>query len=598
VSDVLIRRVISILRGSRLQELATNFLPGLLAGAQIAGLLFFLNPHLPFGWWPLLRTGAVLGLYLGVGSGIVLSYFTWSRPGLAQRLLPWTITAVLVVAAVVDWTQASYLAFFVPPGVNQRLIKAAAGLTVAALLGFYTALLHTVPRRPYRRRYVVFLVVLSLASVYFLAERREAFKPPILPTPRPSAVELDPGLNLILVGLEGASLDAILPMAEQGQLPFFAKLIEEGAYGRLSPLSPTFPEALWTTLAAGRFPYKHGILGSSLWTSPFLPGNPEFRLLPAGPLLPDHLVPGLRRRSADADLRSALALWEIFDRLQLPSGVVGWPATFPVRRVSAFTFSDRYFSGVFSAAAALPPELAERGVFFRVASEELDPDAAAAFGDEVPMEILRVFTEDVWRETLTLFLMDQRQELRSLFLLLPGLGEASRLSFGGYSSFLLGGRQEKKGREAAQILTAYYRHLDSFLSQLWERPPGAKILAVVSPFGVTAPTGWRRLWMGLSRRSVEGSYQPTSDGVFFLLGSGVRANHFLSEAGVLDVMPTLLYGVGLPISRDLDGRVLITAFDSAFLAQTPLTFVPSYETLARETPPAPESPPAGAQSSP
>jgi hypothetical protein len=46
-------------------------------------------------------------------------------------------------------------------------------------------------------------------------------------------------------------------------------------------------------------------------------------------------------------------------------------------------------------------------------------------------------------------------------------------------------------------------------------------------------------------------------------------------------MPTALYAMGLPIARDLDGRVLTGAFASGFLARQPLTFIPSYETLDR-----------------
>ena len=72
--------------------------------------------------------------------------------------------------------------------------------------------------------------------------------------PLPAAVEIQPQLNLVVVGLSGATLDVVLPLAEQGQLPFFLKLIEEGAYGRLSSFSPTVPEALWTALATGRSP--------------------------------------------------------------------------------------------------------------------------------------------------------------------------------------------------------------------------------------------------------------------------------------------------------------------------------------------------------
>ena len=49
-------------------------------------------------------------------------------------------------------------------------------------------------------------------------------------------------------------------------------------------------------------------------------------------------------------------------------------------------------------------------------------------------------------------------------------------------------------------------------------------------------------------------------------------------------MPTLVYGMRFPVARDLDGRVLVSAFEPAFLARTPLTFVPSYETLATDSP--------------
>ncbi len=50
-------------------------------------------------------------------------------------------------------------------------------------------------------------------------------------------------------------------------------------------------------------------------------------------------------------------------------------------------------------------------------------------------------------------------------------------------------------------------------------------------------------------------------------------------------MPTVLYGLHFPIAGDLDGRVLTAAFEASFLARNPLTFVPSYETLAARAEP-------------
>jgi hypothetical protein len=64
------------------------------------------------------------------------------------------------------------------------------------------------------------------------------------------------------------------------------------------------------------------------------------------------------------------------------------------------------------------------------------------------------------------------------------------------------------------------------------------------------------------------------------------------------VAPTLLYLMGLPVARDMEGRVLTEILDPDFARQNPLTFIPSYESLAvapatpglplEELPPLPE----------
>ena len=529
----------------------------------------------------------MLGVVSGIVSAFLLSIYTWSRPGLARRQLPWMIVAVLAGAAALSWLQASYLDYYIPPGINVRLIKAAIGLSLATLICFYTALLHVAPARSYGRRSILLFFLLGLFSVYLLGERRKAFQPTLPAAPLPAAVAIEPRLNLVVVGLTGATLDVVLPLAEQGQLPFFLRLIEEGAYGRLASFPPTAPDALWTSLATGRFPYRHGVLGPSVYSSPVLFGGHPIRLLPGGPLWEKPFIPGFVRRQLDSDMRRNPALWEIFDRLGVPSGIVDWPATSPVGELPSFVFSDRYFDGDFSANSARPPELSERGILFQVDSRELDSEITAEFGEVVPEEVLDALAGDRWRQTLTLFLLDQRQEIRALFLLLPGLGKVSELTFGGYTASHLDAQQQDSYQASAQVLTAYYRQLDAFLDQLWQRIPGTKTLAVASPFGVGTATGWRRVVNGITGRSVEGTYHPTTDGAIFLLGDGIQPNQFLDDAGVLDVMPTLLYAAGCPIGRDFDGRVLISAFEPSFLAQTPLTFVPSYETVSGDQQPAP-----------
>lgn len=565
------------------RELAINLLPGLLAGAQLAGLLLFLNPDIPFDWLRFFGAAAVLGIPFSLVSMIVLSLYSWRSPGRSFRVLPWAITAVLAGAAAVDWLQASFLAFYTPPGINVRLIKAALLLSFAAVVLFYTALLHSYPPKPYGKRSILLFLLLSVASVYALGERREAYRPRLESAPLPSLVELEEGPTLFVVGLEGATLDAILPLVQKSQLPFFGQIIDQGVHARLESLSPTLRSALWTSLATGKYPYKHGVLSESALRMEFYADEPLLTLLPWRLPFPDRLVPGVRRLRPDATSRRGLALWEIYSRLNIRTGVVSWPSLYPVTETSTFTFSERYFAGNFSALAALPPEVAERGILFQVGQNELGPETAAAFED-APSEVLGALADDVWRESLSLFLLEQHQDLKRLFVLLPGLGEVSKRYLGGFSAFELEGVRNDRRRRAAQFVTAYYRHLDGYLSALWEREQGPKLLAVVSAFGTQSPEGWRRVWYSTSGRADEGTFRPADDGVLFLLGDGFRNGHFLERAELVDVMPTLLYASRLPISRELDGQVLADAFSPSFLAQTPFSFVPSYETLVGEPP--------------
>jgi len=558
--------------------LGMNAFPGFLAGAHFANLLFFLNPELPFSVGTLTRTALLYGALLGTFSCLLLTPFTWSKGRRAQRLLPWMITLVLATVAIADWVYASRYSFYLPPGIIRRMIKAAIWLTLTSLLAFYTALLHAVHHRPYGWRSRYGLVALALASIYVMAERREAFKPAIPPVPRSSAVESGQRPKLLVIGLGGGSLDAVLPLARQGRLPFFSRLLEEGVYARPKSFTPVQGEALWTTLATSRLPYKHGIVSDTVYSADFLAEGVRLGLLPVFPgallwraLHPPQLV--------DASLRRTLAAWDVLERLQFPSGIMGWPVTDPVPADNAYAFSHRYFQGYFHGPMAQPRELAERGVLFQVDPEEIDPALLEDLDNRAPYSYLQALAGDLWRETLTLFMLEQQPETRAIFLMLPGLAQVSRQNFGGFAAVQFSGVRRQPYLDAADLVTNYYRHLDQFLAQLWERESGPRIFVVVSAYGFEAPEGWRKLWAQLTGGPTRGRSQRAPDGLFLMIGDGVRAGEFLEGVELVDIMPTLLYALGFPIARDLDGQVLTGAFSGTFLARHPLTFVPSYETL-------------------
>jgi hypothetical protein len=534
-----------------LAVLGGGFAPGALAGLQLAGLIFFLNPRLPFAFGPVLRGCLVYGALLGLASLLLHLPFTWGRPRRARRVLPWSFTVALAASALLDWSHRYYYAFYLPPGINDRLIKTALWLTLGTLIAFYTALLHTLHRRRYGRRSRWGLTLVAALSVYAMVERREAFHPRPPAAPRPAAVEAGRRPKLWVIGIDSATLDAILPLAGQGRLPFLATVLQNGAYGRLGTLIPTRRDAMWTTLATGKYPFKHGINGRRSYPADFIAPGAELRLLPTGLWFQRWGTLGARPLPPDTPAREALALWEILPRLGVPAGVVGWPAARPEAGEATFDLPESFFRG-------------------RVTSAR----GPGALADSL--------NADLWRQAVTLSLADRNPRVEAVFLLLPGLREVSHRWFGGFNAVQFEGEQSGGGgRAAAERVAAYYARLDDMLEALWKRGEGPRLLAVVSAYGV-ASRGGSRVWGQVAPgAALGGEFQGGPDGALLLYGEGIRPGALLTGARLVDVAPTLLYGLGFPVARDLDGQVLTAAFDKSFLRRNPLSFFPSYEGLAR-----------------
>jgi hypothetical protein len=71
------------------------------------------------------------------------------------------------------------------------------------------------------------------------------------------------------------------------------------------------------------------------------------------------------------------------------------------------------------------------------------------------------------------------------------------------------------------------------------------------------------------------------EGLIVLVGRPFRSGEKLLGATVLDITPTALEALGLPVGEDMDGKVLTDAFTPSFLASHPVTTVSTYETEVR-----------------
>ncbi len=113
-----------------------------------------------------------------------------------------------------------------------------------------------------------------------------------------------------------------------------------------------------------------------------------------------------------------------------------------------------------------------------------------------------------------------------------------------------------------------------------EMRPG-DVLLVVSGHGLAPSPLWRRLVGALTGAEADAaSHAGAPPGVLVAVGEGIEPGSTVRDASVVDVAPTILYLLGLPVARDMEGRVLTELVTPDFADANPLTFIPSYESLA------------------
>jgi len=556
-------------------------LPGLLAGIHFTGLLLFLNPGLQLRGMVLVRGTLLFGTAAGLGFLALLLSVRWFRTRAGRfRSMPWTITFVCTLAAVGAGFNASRFAFYLPSAVNDQLIKAAVWLGLAAILGFYTSLLHSLHRRRYGVRSRSLFVVIAVASIFAVLERRQAVHPSLFNPPRLADVHPDHGLQTLVLILPGASLDLILPLAEQGNLPFLASVLHGGSLGRLSTIPPERVPSSWASLVTGKLPFRHGVVDRALWEAPLLGSGVELRLLPAGT---SDLLSALgvcRPRPIDSGALLALPLWGSLSRVGLQVATVDVPFVSGAGSEVRWALDERAFTTGEAGAGDPLAVLARR---LEVSPRDIPEDVREGIGSEA---LLGALAGDLWRRDVGSRLLGERPDLDVLVIRLPGLEAAGLGNFGGFQAAQVEGSRARRAREAAGRLTSYAEQVDRMLGSLWAastRPD--HLLIVASPYGIGAPSRGRRLFGELFRQpALAGELGRGEDGLLLAFGRGIRAGVEARGARVVDLAPSLYYALGLPIPRDLDGRVLTELFEPGFLASHPLTFVPSFETLEAGAP--------------
>jgi hypothetical protein len=133
-------------------------------------------------------------------------------------------------------------------------------------------------------------------------------------------------------------------------------------------------------------------------------------------------------------------------------------------------------------------------------------------------------------------------------------------------------------REFGTVLERQYQLIDDAIGRAINALEPDDLLLVMSGYGMEPlGLGKRLLERIIGDPEVSGSHESAPDGFLMAYGAPIARAPALPRGSVMDVVPTMLYFLGLPVARDLDGSVRADLFERAFTEAHPITFIPSYE---------------------
>ena len=374
---------------------------------------------------------------------------------------------------------------------------------------------------------------------------------------RPPLAIVSAGLRVKVVAIDGFDPEVFESLRAAGRLPVLSRLFA-GGVARFQPDETRDPARSWTTIATGQSAEVHGVRGLETRRVAGLQGvlSPSTGSV-ARALNGTTDLLRLTRPSivSGGELRTK-PFWEVAADAGLRAGVVNWWATWPApggQSAGPLVISDRATLRL-ERGGALDGEIAPKELYDRLRAEwsavvgDAKRSAAASMftpGDDDTANALRRSAElDALQIGLTRRLP---QPLDVLAVYLPGLDVVQHTLLGA------GGRAASTVSARVEYVRAYYAYLDLLLEEFTRSSPEEIVVVVTHPGRLTSQS--------------RGMFAITGT----IAGSGVTV-----DARAVDLAPTVLHTLGIPVSRELAGAPIVGVFLPSFMARFPVRDVPTY----------------------
>jgi predicted AlkP superfamily phosphohydrolase/phosphomutase/tetratricopeptide (TPR) repeat protein len=372
--------------------------------------------------------------------------------------------------------------------------------------------------------------------------------------------------KILLIGWDAADWKIIHQLVDAGEMPHMAGFIEEGVIGNLATLYPELSPMLWTSIATGKRPFKHGILG---FTEP----DPH-----SGGIRP---ITNISRKTK--------AIWNILSQTGRKCNVIGWWPSHPVEQINGVMVSNHYQRATaphgkpwpMKQGSVHPERLIKNLSALRVHPQELDIGLVMNF---VPHLAEIDQEKDKRIETLAKIIADCTTINKAATALMhhePWDFTAVYFDsidhfchgFMNYHPPRLSWVDEKDYKTYKQVVQSGYIYHDILLGTLLDKTDENTTVMLISDHGFHSDhLRPRHIPMEPAGPAVQ--HRPY--GIFAVKGPGIKKDEIIYGASLLDVCPTILTLFGLPVGQDMDGKPLINIFSEP----PEIAIVPGWDEIA------------------
>ncbi len=385
--------------------------------------------------------------------------------------------------------------------------------------------------------------------------------------------------KVLLIGWDAADWKVINPLMDAGKMPNVRRLVESGCAGQIATLHPPLSPMLWTSIATGKRPFKHGIHGFSEPTRDGRGIQPVTNLS-----------------------RTSKAIWNILTQQNLRSVVIGWWPSHPAEPINGVMVSDHYHRAgrplrredgtdndwPLLPYSVYPPEMAGALAGLRMHPELLTPEMIEPFiplvkeidqdKDRRLAGFMKTLCECVSIHSAATSLLDhpgQDDKDWDLFAVYYDAIDHFSHGFMKYHPPRQTWIGERDFELYGQVVNMAYQFHDQMLGTLlqkagWGGGTDDVTVILMSDHGFH-PDHLRPA--SIPDIPAGPAIEHRDFGILAISGPRIRQDELLHGPSLLDITPTILALFGLPVGQDMDGKVLSQAF-----ADTPdIKFIPSWE---------------------